>query len=98
MEEQNANEPPANIEDADSARNFLRWCIDEIGLGFHPDTPFADYVDQAGNRCFQDDFARRLDLLNERVFEFCDPYEEALNEVRQRFLDALDDGKSAPEM
>lgn len=25
-------------------RNFIRQCADELGLGFHPDTPFNDYV------------------------------------------------------
>lgn len=31
--------------DVSEVRAFLAACVDELGLAFHPDTPFADYGD-----------------------------------------------------
>jgi hypothetical protein len=64
------------IRDRSTAERFIEWCVREIGLGFHPDTPFADYVTIAsGTAVFSSDEAVRLDTLLDRAFEFCDPYE-----------------------
>lgn len=64
---------PAMCED------FLRDSVRTVGLGFHPDTPFAEYVDDAGGRAFGDetaavceaDLARAFELLGERVYDIC---------------------------
>jgi hypothetical protein len=49
-------------------------------MGYHPDTPFADYVDGKGRGVFSAPEASRLDELAERAFSFCDPYEFGLQE------------------
>jgi len=69
----------STVSDRESAAQFIVQCVREIGAGFHPDTPFADYVFQTdGRRCFTDTEASRLDSLMVQAFEHCDPYEVAL--------------------
>jgi hypothetical protein len=63
----------------ESAEGFLAWCVDRLGLGFHPDTPFADYVDANGERCFDSVTAQQLDEQLQRAFAFCDPYEVGMS-------------------
>lgn len=68
-----------SIKDYESAVRFITWCIQEIGLGFHPDTPFSDYITlEAGKPLFDEPTAERLDHLLERTFEYCDPYHVGL--------------------
>ena len=43
-----------NVHDRATAEQFVKACVAEIGLGFHPDTRFEDYVDAGGNRVFSD--------------------------------------------
>ena len=38
------------VIDTESAATFVAACVDQIGPGYHPDTPFAEYVDGAGGR------------------------------------------------
>lgn len=49
-----------------------------LGLGFHPDTRGADYVDAEGKRCFDDEQAAALDRDVEAAFGICDPYETSI--------------------
>lgn len=64
---------------------FLRAAIEEVGLGFHLDTPFAEYVETStGARCFTDEEAVRLDACVQHTFQIAgeaeedDPYAVAL--------------------
>jgi hypothetical protein len=66
---------PEEVYDRASAARFVKWCVDVIGLGYHPDTPFADYVDGDGRATFSSPEAGRLEELADRVFKFCDPFE-----------------------
>lgn len=75
---------PPDVHDRDSAAAFVRWCVMHVGLGYHPDTPFEDYVDDSGVASFSLDAANTLNELNERAFSFCDPYEVGLAEVRKQ--------------
>lgn len=77
-------EPPS-VCDVLSAKAFIRWCVREIGPGYHPDTPFMDYRTECGERCFSDDEARHLDLMTEHAFRFCDPYIVGLEAVEAVF-------------
>ena len=64
------------VRDEVSAKAFLAWCVETIGLGFHPDTPFADYVDpDTEEPVFAEATARKLDRKMRRAFLYCDPYE-----------------------
>ncbi len=41
-----------DVHDRDSATQFVKWCVAQIGLGYHPDTRFADYVEDDGTPYF----------------------------------------------
>jgi len=70
-----------SIHDRSSATKFIEWCVREIGPGFHPDTPFSDYVLIGTNeRAFDGDEVAHLNDLLDRAFEFVDPYEIGLSE------------------
>jgi len=45
------------------------WCIDALGLAYHPDTSVADYVTDDNHRVFDDHLTKRLDYLHEEAFE-----------------------------
>lgn len=69
-----------NVTTRAEALAFLRWAAgpDGIGMGFHPDTRFTEYVDGAGARLFTDEQARTLDATLADAFAFLDPYHESL--------------------
>ena len=75
---------PPDVHDRDSAATFVRWCVSHVGLGYHPDTAFEDYVDGDGRPSFTPEIAQSLNELNTRAFEFCDPYDIGLSEVRRK--------------
>lgn len=73
-----------SIHDRSSATTFVEWCVREIGVGFHPDTPFSDYVlIGSDERAFNDDEVVHLNALLNRAFEFIDPYETGLSAQRK---------------
>lgn len=64
-----------------TARQFLAHCIDLLGSGFHPDTPFTDYVGlYHGQRVFSDEAAANLQTRLDAAFEVLgeDVYEVGL--------------------
>jgi hypothetical protein len=79
------------VHDCKSAVHFARWCLAVIGLAYHPDTPFAEYVDRNGQAAFSAAECARLEELAERAFEHCDPYAIGCEEF-QRLLGADDCG------
>jgi hypothetical protein len=73
-----------NVHDRATAEQFVKACVAEIGLGFHPDTRFEDYVDAGGNRVFSDAEAERLNLMADRAAGFVDMYAIGLDEMRRQ--------------
>lgn len=69
------NERPPEVRDRDSAVKFVIWCVQQLGLAYHPDTQFAEYVNREGTAAFSPVGAEQLDKLSEKSFFFCDPYE-----------------------
>ena len=70
------------VVDRNSAVRFIRLCVQEIGPGFHPDTPASDYiVIETGQALFDDSASGKLETLLERAFDFCDPYPVALGDA-----------------
>ncbi len=80
---------PAKIDDEASARRFIASCIKIVGLGYHPDTPFRDYVADDGSRCFSDAEARNFEEATQIAFRYCHPYSVALD-AAQRLLGITD--------
>lgn len=71
---------PFEVHDETTAVAFVQWCVATIGLGYHPDTSFQEYVEPDGKRCFSDRDAAELDRMQEVAFSWCDPYETGLQE------------------
>lgn len=53
--------------------DFIRECMDDHDLAFHPDTPFHDYVDmETGKPTFTPAQADALQERLEQAFEICE--------------------------
>lgn len=73
------------VTDAASAVAFVRWCCRSIGPGFHPDTPFTDYVEGGdGSPTFADADAASLQARMNAAFGLLDdPSAVALDEFER---------------
>lgn len=80
MSSENPTDRPSTVHDGASAVAFIKWCIATIGLGYHPDTSFDQYVLADGARCFTDEETATLNALQSDAFNWCDPYEVGLQE------------------
>jgi hypothetical protein len=74
---------PPEVRDRETATRFVRWCVEQLGLGYHPDTRFADYVEEDGRPAFTPAQALQLDELTEKAFAFIDPYEVGMAEFKK---------------
>jgi hypothetical protein len=61
-----------SIDTIEDVRSFFQLLYDKYDLNFHPDDPFADYVNQKGERLFSDEEASQLDQVMEKCFEVCE--------------------------
>lgn len=53
--------------------DFLESCIDYIGLAFHPDTDFAEYIDNRDDvRLFSETQAEIFNTKLKACFFFCE--------------------------
>ncbi|MFT3881359.1 MAG: hypothetical protein QM703_17050 [Gemmatales bacterium] len=59
---------PNAIRSVSDAEMLVDWCLDTIGLGYHPDTVAADYIDDTGKQAFTIQEATELDWLHEKAF------------------------------
>lgn len=51
---------------------FLNWCIDYLGVGFHPDTDFEDYISYRDNKkTFSKKWAKLLNDKLDSAHEYC---------------------------
>jgi hypothetical protein len=73
------------VVDRDSAVDFVTACVNRIGAGYHPDTPFAEYVDAAGEPLFGEKDATELDSATDAAFSILgdDVYDVAARCQRQ---------------
>ena len=81
-----------SVSDIKSAQSFLRWCCSSIGLGFHPETDFADYIDDDGKPVFTRSQARILNTSLEECYKIlpdvcvfcmeCQPFSQAGSDYR----------------
>lgn len=72
--------PPVPTTEGEAVA-FLRWCETYIGMGFHPDTSGAEYIDlTTGERSFTEEDAAHLDAAMDAVFDLLDdPYAVSLD-------------------
>lgn len=58
-----------------AAARFTRGLTLEIGVGFHPDTPFDDYVDiETGKPTFSSEEAAQLEAEHARAWQILDEH------------------------
>ena len=61
---------PLSISSHSDLVKFIEFCINILGGGFHPDTPFDDYVNLETNEpTFSQAEVVALDVLMEQAFE-----------------------------
>jgi hypothetical protein len=82
-----------NPESLSSCVEFIQELTRQIGIGFHPDTPFDDYVDVNGCWCFTvpdaDRLQSELNVALETLDLFnVDPCEVAF-EIQRQLINAL---------
>jgi len=62
-------ELPQSIESDDNVRQLVEWCVDKIGLGYHPDSRAGDYIAADGDPLFDTDVQLLLDTLHESAVD-----------------------------
>lgn len=73
------------------AEEWVREQVENIGIGYHPDTRFEDYIDKGtGKRLFSDDEARELNALSDAAFDRLgnDIYDVALEAIQRAWDEA----------
>lgn len=73
-----------NLQTIEDVQEFLNDCINYLGLAFHPDTNFIDYVSSNGYPLYNEEQAEISNKMMEQAFDICDEldvdiYEMALN-------------------
>jgi hypothetical protein len=76
------------IRTVDDAKKWLETMLNELGMGFHPDTPTDDYVWDDGKRYFSKHQVRLLERQRAQVFAVLeafdlDVYREGLRIARR---------------
>ncbi len=67
----NAQIKEIEIKDLSSVKEFLHYCMFDLGLNFHPDTPFKDYVTRDGIPCFNLVQCGKLNVMLFKCFKVC---------------------------
>lgn len=60
------------IKDQADVFAFFLYLQRDLGLNFHPDTPFANYVDREGKQVFTKEQCIELDVMLYNCFYACD--------------------------
>jgi hypothetical protein len=77
-----------DLQTSQDVQRFFEYIIYDLGINFHVDTPFSDYVYNYNDKpCFTNKEALRLQIMMEKSFEICDIenvdiYELALNTLQ----------------
>lgn len=60
---------------------FLLECVNTIGLGFHPDNDFSDYVDALNADVFSDEQSKLMNSKMSDAFDLCDANDVDIYEI-----------------
>lgn len=77
-----------DINTTQDVQRFFEYIVFDLGINFHIDTPFSDYVYNYNDKpCFSKREALRLQVMMEKSFEVCesqnvDIYEIALDTLQ----------------
>jgi hypothetical protein len=76
-----------SINNLDEAKQFLKYCVEFLGRGFHPDDSFTDYIDvRNGETMFSTDNAILFDRLMGECFDVCSDNDIDIYELASSFM------------
>lgn len=77
-----------NLQDV---RHFISQCVAELGMGFHPDTPFDDYINvQTGLPTYTPEQAEEREMQMGKAMQWCYEHDVDIYEVAVVAMDAPD--------
>ena len=80
------------IKNLQDVEKFLRYLIEpqglSIGMGFHPDDYFCDYVNNDGERAFSDEDAATLNKYMEQCFAVCEQNDADIYDLAYKYITA----------
>lgn len=64
------------IQTMQDVEQFLRYVIEPnglaLGMGFHPDDDFSDYMKENGEKAFSSDKTKALNEMTSKCFDMCE--------------------------
>jgi hypothetical protein len=75
-----------NLQTIEDVQKFLNDCVNYLGLAFHPDTDFFDYVFANGEKIFYLQLANRYNDLMLQAFDICDELDVDIYEMTLNLL------------
>lgn len=69
------------IGNLEQAKEFIKQCVTFVGTGFHPDTPFEDYINlRDGDTLFSEESATEHNALMDKCFDVFEENNEDIYE------------------
>lgn len=86
-----------NIQTMQGVEQFLRHVIEPnglaLGMGFHPDNDFADYIKEDGEKAFSSDEAKTLNEMTSKCFDICEKQNADIYALALDIINGLNNGK-----
>ena len=80
------------IKNLQDVEKFLRYLIEpqglSIGMGFHPDDDFGDYIKENGERAFSDEDVATLNKFMNDCFAVCEQNDADIYELAYKYVTA----------
>jgi hypothetical protein len=75
-----------NLQTIEDVQEFLNDCVNYLGLAFHPDTNFSDYVSSNGYPLYNEEQAEISNQMMEKSFDICDELDVDIYEMTLNLL------------
>ncbi|MBR4647287.1 MAG: hypothetical protein IKO75_09270 [Bacteroidales bacterium] len=76
---------------------FLRYVIEPnglaLGMGFHPDEDFSDYMKKNGEKAFSNNEAKALNEMTSKCFDICEKQNEDIYAIALSIINGLNNGR-----
>lgn len=86
-----------DIQTMQGVEQFLRYVIEPnglaLGMGFHPDNDFADYIKENGEKIFSDNEAKTLNEMTSKCFDICEKQNADIYALALDIINGLNNGK-----
>ena len=85
------------IQTMQDVEQFLRYAIESnwlaLGMGFHPDDDFSDYMKDNGERLFSDNEAKALNEMTNKCFAICEKQNADICAFALNIINGLNNGR-----